>query len=48
MFKVTVDDELFEKVKGWSTSGNILILEFNDGSFRGFAGFIDFLVERVA
>lgn len=48
MFKVTVDDEVFEKVSGWSVpGGSILLLEFTDGSFRGLTGFIDFLVERA-
>lgn len=48
MFKVTVDDELFENVLGVTyPGGTLIVMQFADGSTRGVAGFVDFLVERI-
>ena len=48
MFKVIVDDEVFENVKGWHTpGGQLIVIDFADGSTRGISGFVEFVVERV-
>ena len=48
MFKVTVDDEEFEGVVGYSTpGGNLLLLDFEDGSTHGVSGFCNFTIQRI-
>lgn len=47
MFKVTVDDEVWNGVVGYSTPGNSLQLEFSNGQIRLLTGWVDVLVERV-
>jgi len=48
-FKVDVDGDVIENFVGWSTpSGNLVQLEFVDGSIRLLAGWVDVTIQVVS